>query len=242
MERQKLSVEEGPISEQEFEALLGFCQKLKAEGRLHSGVVYYVKTEDTTIAIKPVPPRDVPANEFPGGKKIPFETMAHTMLSGLQATRHYMSGLIDINSESWNESTIGEVLKDIESRFRTEFYRMEDYAKTGQDSYNVVTMVHLSNAAADLAQKLLSGQWLTRRIPMRTRMQILNDWADTFNIEDKKIRNMQLMSNIAELLIALNELRKLPEGKAKAESLIFDPKLKKSLVSFKGYFEGVASK
>lgn len=181
-------------TERKFDELVAFCRKLQGEGRLGSGWLVVIRND--RISLDPVPPHG------PGAEAYNLEENVRQIRSGIQHARHALGEWFNLNSQDWNASNIGRMLKYIEENFREETYKVEQGG-----AYNSLVMYSLAKEAADLAVLLLSKRFSRHRWRW-FKLRLLNEHAEEFFKRNQQRAVFRTISMSAQVVIGIDDLRR----------------------------------
>ncbi len=167
------------------------CRDLKARGIVSAGVEYFINDEFQ------VDVRTLPLPSVVNGQP-PFDMAA--FLEGLSANsnaaRKGVSSLFDMSPHEWNASAIGRFLKLLADLLKANMER--------ESVHNINAIQSLCSSFHALADFLISNPY--SKLSANERFNALNAFARE---EGRRFLNIQIlimMSNIAELVIAIDDL------------------------------------
>lgn len=167
------------------------CRDLKARGVVSAGVEYFINDEFQ------VDVRTLPLPNMAKGQP-PFDIAA--FLKGLSANTHAarkgVSSLLHMSSRDWNASAIGRFLQLLGDLLKANMER--------DAVHNINAIQSLCSSCHAMTDLLFSRAF--SKLSVRERFNALNAFARE---EGRRFLHMQvliMMSNIAELVIAIDDL------------------------------------
>lgn len=177
----------------EFSELVAFCRKLLAAKRVASGYKFVIR--DNRLSLDSIGPHG------PSSENFSLEESAKNIRGQIQYIRHTLSQWFNQDSNRWNASNIGKMLKSIETEFREQTYHVEQ-----GETYNSFTMFFLVKELAELGRYMLSPAFTRYRWHM-SRLRALNRYAAAYFERRQRRSVFQTTGMMVEMMVAIDDLR-----------------------------------
>ena len=175
-----------------FAKLVTICRDLKARGKLYSGFEFGVR--NNKIHAEPIP-TTMEGMDFP--------TAVGRQLASFQQVRHWLGQSFDLNSEDWNNSSIGRMLNYVEGQFRRQTNKTQDAAGV----YDPLSIVFLSDAMVRIV--FIVGEQDFWKMSQKKQLKRLNQEAGDFFRRNRNRVYLQQLGAYGEMALALETLRSL---------------------------------
>jgi hypothetical protein len=139
------------------------------------------------------------------------------ILNGIHFVRHWLGRSFELDSKRWNETTIAQMLRSIEARYRSEVTRIEEAVP--DIPHNVTNILYLSQTVGELIDLLLSDAFMRKRWNWG-RLRMLNAHARRFFIRDQTARTLLQISMLAELILTLDERQRMSPYENETRALL----------------------
>jgi len=208
-----------------FDELVTFCRKLQDAKRVASGLRFVIR--DNRICVDPVPPHG------PDCEHYSLEENSKEIRACIQKVRHGLSEWFNLDSNRWNASNIGKMLKSIETEFREQTYHVE-----AGKAYNSFTMFFLVKESVELTFYMLSPAFTRHRWRIN-KLRALNKYAEGYFVRRQRRASFQTLGMLVEMAIALDDMRRHDGSDERVMPIITTMVNQNTLVHLKNQFKDI---
>lgn len=181
-----------------FKDTAEYCRKLQAEGRINSGLSYFIN-EQGEIKVRPLSRPEYGPDDLtqPAG----LLPIMRTVLGNLQGFRYVLSTFR--SREEWNTSSVGKLFRDLQEQMSDQIFAVRAYERTGDTVYNLRSIQFLIESINELSTLMLSPAFKMKWRFFQFRA--LNQFAEKFQERSRQEKLAQGIHERADQFILLDE-------------------------------------